>query len=192
MFRSYIIQLLLSIILISTVIFKFFKLGHQNKPSFVYNKTTYVNPALQPYLYSFVYEAQKRNIIINADNVSMYITDSITTSTPFLTNVGYYAGLAVPDKRAILVDTTTLIWKLNPETLVFHELGHLLLNRRHDNAWFTRIGLDGDSIPKSLMHESRSYFYGEKHVILREYYIDELFDSAISINTWCPNEYIHY
>lgn len=58
------------------------------------------------------------------------------------------------------------------ESLVLHEMGHCILNRRHDN---TLLVADSTLLPKSIMHENwHAYriFYG----YYKNYYIKELFN----------------
>lgn len=60
------------------------------------------------------------------------------------------------------------------ETLAFHELGHCILGRGHDNRTIT---IDGETIPKSIMngHVLRRSVY----LLHREYYLQELFGGLI-------------
>lgn len=65
-------------------------------------------------------------------------------------------------------------WKLmsedKREALMFHELGHCILNRRHDSEY---VEIKGKWVPRSLMNPFilSSQIYLEN----REYYLDELF-----------------
>lgn len=56
--------------------------------------------------------------------------------------------------------------KYGKEALLFHELGHAVLNREHDDAMNGPLGC-----PKSLMH---SELHNKCYRILRAYYLKEL------------------
>lgn len=60
------------------------------------------------------------------------------------------------------------------ELLIFHELGHCVLNLEHDDSWIT---LNGVYIPKSIMN---SYLFSEYlYDTFREYYMLELFRKSL-------------
>lgn len=107
-----------------------------------------VDPKLAVYLDSFNNEAEKRGVKIDCSRIKL-------TFGPTKNGVG-----AVTDHSlySITVDSTTLYWRICREEMLYHEFGHLFLNRGHE-----------DNVP-SLMATSGVRYKGE-----REYYINELF-----------------
>ena len=84
-----------------------------------------------------------------------------------------YGGKCYYEKRQIEIDKK--MWDSFPEfrkeALIFHELGHCILNiRDHDNSI---IELDGKEVPNSLMNEN---ILGAEYYFNKEYYINELFN----------------
>ncbi len=78
------------------------------------------------------------------------------------------------------------------EALIFHELGHCILGRDHDNSLLP----NGD--PKSMMVENNIIIYSPcvyaiggntdcNFTFKRDYYISELFDEETSIPDWAKN-----
>ncbi len=60
------------------------------------------------------------------------------------------------------------------EVLIFHELGHCELDRRHD---FGTVELDGNTCPSSVMRTPLFHIYEifDCYELNRDYYIEELF-----------------
>ena len=57
--------------------------------------------------------------------------------------------------------------------VIYHELGHCLLNRMHNNK---RLLINNYSVPASIMNESvPSFFYNVDFYGLKERLVDELF-----------------
>jgi hypothetical protein len=56
-------------------------------------------------------------------------------------------------------------------SVIFHELGHCLLGRSHDNS------LLSEGFPKSLMYDTSEFFMDDRSIFLNnyKYYVDELF-----------------
>jgi hypothetical protein len=115
---------------------------------------TYIDPALKPYYTSFLAEASQRGFDFNGIDITMVIAPLET------------CGLTVHEKQTVYIDTTSTCWAIDKRELVYHELGHYLLKRQHDN------GLIKGRI-KSIM-------IGEGYIInlpaRQKYYFDELFN----------------
>lgn len=86
---------------------------------------------------------------------------------------GFVAGKATISKEIINIDTTSTAWIVNPESVLFHELGHIYLHRGHDDA-----SIDGHA--KSIMNTYGVSYWPK----IRQYYIDELFNP----NTKAPEK----
>lgn len=61
--------------------------------------------------------------------------------------------------------------EVGKEMIAYHELAHCLLKRAHDDS--RTVGLDGQSIPKSLMNSHM--FPRDIYLAHRDYYLSELF-----------------
>jgi len=62
---------------------------------------------------------------------------------------------------------------------IYHELGHCLLNRAHDETILksTTYGIK-TSIPKTIMYP---YVFGSKYLQYKQYYVNELVDETTSL-----------
>jgi len=107
-----------------------------------------IDPKLAVYINSFKQEAELRGVKIDCSRLKL-------TFGPTKKGVG-----AVTDHSlySITVDSTSLYWRVCREEMLYHEFGHLFLNRGHE-----------DSVP-SIMATTGIRYKGE-----RQYYIDELF-----------------
>lgn len=90
--------------------------------------------------------------------------DTYNLEISFFTSNGTVAGDASLKDTRMRIDTTSSMWHINKESLIFHELGHIYLKRKHDDS-----SIDGYA--KSIMN-SYLISYGKDK---RQYYIDELF-----------------
>lgn len=127
----------------------------------------YVDPLLQPYLEKFKEEARLRNITLNYDEFTLAFGQLKDAE-----------GKANWYTRTIIIDSTSEDWTTGKrEQLVFHELGHLLLGRGHDNTMI-------EYLPKSIMAQQADPYYEGGYNFRREYYIDELFNPSTTPAEW--------
>jgi hypothetical protein len=142
----------------------------------------YIDPELQPYLDAFLEEGKKRGHEFDFDKSGLILKFSHLS--------GSQIGLC-HHQIPLLIEIDSLYWqnvtgKKNEKelktNLIFHELGHGVLNRSHDNTvlpsgdWKT-IMCGGEKM------DSRNWnvnFYGFRE----KYYIDELFDPKTSVPEW--------
>jgi hypothetical protein len=132
-------------------------------------KPNSINSTFQPYVDAFLSEARNRNIKIQNG-----------FSVQFGKLEAQKGGVADYSKRVITMDS--IVWKNSSEeyhkVAIFHELGHLLLNRQLHN---TKILANGEigSIMYSLDRPTTSdetSFVPTFSGIRQAYYLDELFD----------------
>ena len=101
-----------------------------------------------------------------------------------------YVGIA--DYKANTITIDSIFWRQNKgfepsrKFVMFHELGHLILRRDHDNSLlpngeYKTMMFTYDNNP-SL---SYIYFFG----IRQKYYTDELFDAKTIFPEWSKKEY---
>lgn len=98
-----------------------------------------------------------------------------------LTNNGKVsAGLYAHDSKTLYIDTSSSLYKNKKEAMIFHELGHALLDRRHkDGGWFQGL------TPYSLMNGTGNLpNYTGQFSDHRKYYIDELFNENTPAPEW--------
>lgn len=120
----------------------------------------------------FMNEAAKRNVNIELDK---YVTRFVVGGKNTVAGAdaaGYYDY----DLKFIYIDTTSILYLQGKEFLIFHELGHGVLHRNHENGYFI------DGWPISIMNES-SPRLGPQDQYRRQYYVDELF------NIYTPTPY---
>lgn len=126
---------------------------------------SYIDPQIKPYFDAFIKEASDRNITIDTYSIKMTFAKI---------DVEGRQGNTSHRHHEIKIDSSGYRWKEYPESIVFHELGHLLLNRSHNNY---RINFNPTSIMDS--NEIPEYELGRPE--LRKYYMDELFDPSTPV-----------
>lgn len=125
---------------------------------------SYIQPEIKLHVDSFLKEGEKRNVFV----------DTYSLKISFGKNKSGVAGLSYSINNSIIIDSTSFDWKNNPEQLIYHELGHLLLHRGHNNEYI-------DFKIASIMnaHELPRYQItmppGIELYFSRSYYLDELF-----------------
>ncbi len=137
-----------------------------------------------PYVDNFFKEATKRAVSVPRENLILEFTDQITKE---------HCGECIKPKngrkgqRKILIAMNKECWESQPEqnkeALIFHELGHCLLNRGHNDELFpsgaphsimTTV-LDGPYQPcYAVIDDSPEAIKKCNRTIRRAYYIDEL------------------
>lgn len=158
-----------------------------------------IEEGLEEYVDRFFAEAEKRNIVLEKENLIVEFTGYLASEDicgqcerPKRTKEG---------QRIVLISKARECWYIEPdqnkEALVFHELGHCLLGRDHRDDFFP------SGAPKSIMttilegpYQPCIYvFGGEEDVkkcnftVRRDYYLDELFDENLStIPEWADDE----
>ncbi|MEM6765909.1 MAG: hypothetical protein AAF824_11565 [Bacteroidota bacterium] len=138
-----------------------------------------VPPSIQPFIDDFIAEGQQRGVNLTIDNL-------IVTFEGNLQN-GDAAGLCTfangNNPPHIRIDTTSANWRNNDwsrEILMFHELGHCVLDRRQHRD--DRLPNDNYS---SIMRSDGAQVYGGSLTLFkREYYLDELFNEAEISPEW--------
>jgi len=146
-----------------------------------------IHPDFQPIVDLFVSEAAQRGVEIKLDNLILRYDSDLSESI-----CGQCNSLSDPDKvqKEIQVNSDPCwVFSQELEALIFHELGHCILQRQH----LADTLPNGD--PKSMMVQSDITVYGPCRYVFddpancnnlhkREYYIDELFDPQTSIPEW--------
>ena len=105
----------------------------------------------------------------NYKNVEIRLVDYIG-----MDNGNRIAGLTKYSERLILLDTTTRKWQYDREALVWHELGHYILNREHNDN-ITWVG--EHYIPESVMAYKQYILLAQQPEYIQEYYLHELWNN---------------
>ena len=126
---------------------------------------TYIQPEIRPYYDQFIQEATKRGIELDTYGVKISFGPMSHDGQQGVTSYRY---------RELKIDSASYRWESHPESLIFHELGHLLLRREHNDH---RI----DYNPTSIMDSQEIPEYELGRSDLREYYMDELFITGIPV-----------
>jgi hypothetical protein len=178
-------QRLLSILLLLfTVLFSCEKV----EPVFEYK----IEPSLEVFVNRFYQEAELRGIILQKTNLIVEALDVLEEDR---------CGQCQRPKnkregqRTVKISKARACWSMsseqNREALVFHELGHCLLNREHKDDLFP------SGAPKSIMttvlngpYQPCEYVFGEdatgcNKTVRRTYYLNELFDEHLKeVPSW--------
>ena len=142
---------------------------------------------LQLYIDTFLLEAGARGQTIEINNLIIEIDNTLPIST-----CGVCNSLESPDETQKIIRLNPVCLELEQaqvETLIFHELGHCVLLRPHDESLLP----NGD--PRSMMVANNLDIYapciyaidGEDdcdNTFKRSYYLDELFDESTPTPEW--------
>lgn len=143
-----------------------------------------IDPELQPYVDNFVEEGAKRGIILDVSRLEAKIVDRFSEGDIEACGLAYDPFNTYTTPR---FETDRDCWdymeddffgEYLKERHVFHELGHAILRRGHRDDLF-----ENNFSTASIMSSVRWAYYSSDN-ILRDYYIDELFN----INTPLPEE----
>lgn len=115
----------------------------------------------------FVEEAEERNVELDLTGLTIEFKDEVEVGgDPF-------CGYAFSTSPGALIQMSQSCWdgfdEYEKEVLMFHELGHALLFRPHDDRTFE----NGSHM--STMHSGALREYGQWTLDRREYYLNELF-----------------
>jgi hypothetical protein len=132
-----------------------------------------IDPMLQSHVETFFIQAQ--SLDYNIQN-----THDFTVKFGDLANAEEN-GKTFYNSRTIIIDSASVGYKNNPEALVLHELGHLILHRDHENE-FVMMEKEVPNtpvklklfVPKSIMNCCSIPYYNSTGDSLRTYYIQEL------------------
>ena len=145
---------------------------------------TYRVPDLvQPYIERFELEAQRRGYDLQIDSLIVEFESDLQG--------GDAAGLCTFANRQspiphIQLDTTSYNWQNNEyqrETLIFHELGHCILNRRNHRDDY----LPNGNIASIMRSTGEQVYGGSLNYFKRAYYLDELFDFNTPAPDWATD-----
>ncbi len=156
--------------------------------SCAYEDELYIDPELMPYWNQFNLEAERLGINLNLHSLVLTIEEPEYRIPA--------NGLSHTNKRGAIIEISPRLFKddfqtysKRVEATVFHELGHGILRRHHNNEYYDSTYLYVNKAKnisqiqskiwsKSLMTVPQTYKYymnGEK----REYYLRELFGLSI-------------
>lgn len=135
------------------------------------------DPALAPYLASFLVEANLRGVKLSTNNLTLKIEDVVCPLNP-----GAVGCCSVTkDSLTVRIKTSFFYNKyisdLGKEQVIFHELSHCLLNKKHNDS--LEEGFSGTIpsftviLPSSIM--SSWYISEEVYENNREEYLNRLF-----------------
>jgi len=161
--KNHLLIFLFSMLVITNVNYFFQNKNHDKLYHTQIPKGNDIDPILEQYVRRFIEEGEKRGHHFNPQHIHVKANN-------FLELKCRCDGLTIAHDSLIYIDPNTSNWILDPEFLVYHELGHLLLNRNHRDVLVNGYAL-------SLMHTSAIIGQLNK-TELRQRYVDELFDST--------------
>ncbi|MCP4123887.1 MAG: hypothetical protein GY751_19230 [Bacteroidetes bacterium] len=137
---------------------------------------------IQPYIDLFIAEAAIRGVDLEIEDLVVLFEEDLEVDDV------QAAGLCTRSRKdppTIKLDTTTVNWSSNlssREQLVFHELGHCVLNRSHLDAKMANGNY------RSSMRPSGEQIYGPVlSQFKRDHYLGELFDENVADAPWSQN-----
>lgn len=137
---------------------------------------------IEPYIESFETEAEKRGIDMDITNLRVEFEGDLQGGTA--AGLCTFASASNPTPH-IRLDTTSFNWRNNlyhREILIFHELGHCILNRYHKDGYLPNGNI------ASIMRSTGDQVYGGLlNGFKRDYYLDELFDEGTPLPEWAQN-----
>ena len=137
-----------------------------------------IDVEVQVYVDRFVEEAYKRGVEVDISQLGISVREDIYP----VQAAGACHFFSASEHPHIYIDTTSLNWQHSDytrEMLVFHELGHCLLNREH------KEDLLENGNYASLMRSDKGVLYGSRlNSYKRAYYLDELFNENIAPPAW--------
>ena len=145
----------------------------ETKPMSTPTPGTIASSDFQIYVDRFVSEAAKRSIKIDISRLNVVYSDTLK----------FYCGYGVSSTQTVQISNRPGCWSeqtdFNKEILLFHEMGHAILLRNHNN---TKLP-NGDF--KTMMFGGNQFsLYSEDTPERRKYYLDELFNSSTPAPNW--------
>jgi hypothetical protein len=137
------------------------------------NTPAVIAPDFKTYVDRFASEGTSRGVNVDVSKLTVSYSDTLM----------YYCGWGDYKSKTVLISSRDDCWKnlsdLNKEILLFHEIGHAILGRSHDNSMLP----NGDY--KTMMFAGNQFdLYSEDSPERRKYYLDELFNSATPAPGW--------
>ena len=135
-----------------------------------------IDNEVQAYVDRFVAEGTKRGVSLDISRLVIQVQGEIQPQNA----AGACHYFSENNTPHIVIDTTSFNWKHKDHTremLVFHELAHCLLGRRHENQKLPNGNY------ASMMRSDRGVLYGPDSY-KRSYYLDELFELNPAIPSW--------
>ncbi len=140
---------------------------------------------IQQHAQAFRFEAAMRSVDIDSimSMVQFEITDEIIYDGRTLCGFAPWYDDPETGQPTITISTSKTCWIDRPvednEALVFHELGHMVLNRDH------RMGLlPNNSRPSIMIGTNLAGLYVGNASNRRKYYVDELFNPDTPVPDW--------
>lgn len=128
-----------------------------------------IDPKIRPYVIDFVKEAQRRGIAVDTSVLKINFVSELSEGAQ---------GRTFHNSNSIAIVESSYGWNTSPTTLIFHELGHLYLNREHDNT------VEYDQVKSIMSGEFDPDFDHPETAFKRQYYVDELFNPSTAMPKW--------
>jgi hypothetical protein len=146
-----------------------------------------IDPAFIVFKDLFVLEAKSRNVALDVRGLSIVATSDVIQGQGHVPACGL-TTTSLNGVPYIQIVENAQCWSAQAETtqeqLIFHELGHGLLKRQHDNAL-----LPNTATLKSIMNGLGSLnLYTKYTPEKRKYYIDELFNENTPVPDWAKEK----
>ncbi len=144
---------------------------------------------LSPFIDDFINEGEKRGIILSKDKLEAFLVTELDYENISDNTCGLgWADFNNQRTQRIEILKSENCWEsrsnIQKENLIFHELGHSLLDRGHLNTTFSSLG----GVSNSMMCSGTDGYCSNFNVYyedgaFKDYYLDELF----GVNTGTPD-----
>lgn len=146
-----------------------------------------VPDVIQPYIDEFISQGNQRGTEIIIDDLIIELKSNLVLEGDEKAGLCTYGS----NSRTPLIelDTTSFNWTMNDytrEQLIFHELGHCILDQRgHRNS-----RLDNGNYG-SYMRADGTPIYGRLSLFKKEFYLDEIFDNDAPQPDWATSNFTY-
>jgi hypothetical protein len=158
----------------------FIILGCGRGKDFEYN----VPGEFEPHVQKFIAEARARGKNITIDNLIIKRDPTLSSLLCGMSNTISSKN----DVQKIITIGVPYCWQndVQLEALIFHELGHCILGRVHDNSLMPKGDPKTMMIPDNISVYSPCVYFTTNCDLLyrRPYYIDELFNPSTPVPDW--------
>ncbi len=145
-----------------------------------------IPPQVQPYLMAFEQEAFNRGVNIELSALKVTFDTALSR---YSGNIYPMQPNAVAARKSfwspplIILDTTLLWWKneITREKVIFHELGHCILNREHKDELLP----NGEGVSILNTYNNLTRYTSQT----KAYYLDELFDPKTPPPAWALRQF---
>ncbi|MFK7812697.1 MAG: hypothetical protein AB8B59_09400 [Maribacter sp.] len=159
-------------------------------PISVYQGSITIDDEIRPYINRFIDEMNERGLRLSTNRLSAELVNhSPLTHTDKPCGMGYWDYGISGDPR-VEIQNTVSCWdrwsEIEKENLLFHELGHALLSKRHNNNTMPNGSMQSLMCGDGACNNYRVYNVYQNEQ--RAYYLDQLANNRIAVPDWASEK----